>query len=119
MDAQSLFRVDTEYSADSVEWCPDPRYKDLFVCGTYQVIAPQPNESSETTRSDDDDEAPVVPVKTKRLGRCLVYNWESRTETMYALYLSILSPLDMSFRSEELQRIDGPAILDMKWYLLT
>lgn len=33
----TLHTFDTEYSADSVEWCPHPDYTDCFVCGTYQL----------------------------------------------------------------------------------
>lgn len=28
---------DTEYSADSVEWCPHEPHQNVFVCGTYQL----------------------------------------------------------------------------------
>lgn len=33
----TLFKYDTEYSADSVEWCPHSPYKNYFVCGNYQL----------------------------------------------------------------------------------
>lgn len=32
-----IFMDDTEYSADSVEWCPHEPNQNLFVCGTYQL----------------------------------------------------------------------------------
>ncbi|XP_044733624.1 diphthine methyltransferase [Chrysoperla carnea] len=32
-----IFTDDTEYSADSVEWCPHEPNQNLFVCGTYQL----------------------------------------------------------------------------------
>ena len=28
---------DTEYSADSVEWCPVPGFQHVLICGTYQL----------------------------------------------------------------------------------
>ena len=33
----TLESFDTELSADSVEWCPIENFKDIFVCGTYQL----------------------------------------------------------------------------------
>lgn len=29
---------DTEYSADSVEWCPIAEYQHVLLCGTYQLV---------------------------------------------------------------------------------
>lgn len=33
----TLESFDTRLSADSVEWCPIENFKDVFVCGTYQL----------------------------------------------------------------------------------
>ncbi|XP_058455272.1 diphthine methyltransferase isoform X2 [Malaya genurostris] len=33
----TLHSYDTEYSADSVEWCPHRPHRNLFACGTYQL----------------------------------------------------------------------------------
>lgn len=33
--------VDTEYTADSVEWCPLEGRRHLLVCGTYQLRKPE------------------------------------------------------------------------------
>ena len=30
--------VDTDYPADSLEFCPTPGFEDLFVCGTYDLL---------------------------------------------------------------------------------
>ncbi|KAK2587407.1 hypothetical protein KPH14_003121 [Odynerus spinipes] len=35
---QTLTTFDTQLYADSVEWCPIEPFKDLFVCGTYQLL---------------------------------------------------------------------------------
>lgn len=35
--AKTLQVVDTEYSADSIEWCPHDGYQDVLLCGTYQL----------------------------------------------------------------------------------
>ncbi|GAA99174.1 uncharacterized protein L969DRAFT_93636 [Mixia osmundae IAM 14324] len=83
--AQSLAHVDTEYSADSVEFCPT--VPSLLLCGTYQ-IAPDESALGET-----DDASPA----TVRLGRCLLYD------------------VDAQCSLTELQKFDGPAILDTKW----
>lgn len=36
-----LQAVDTELTADSVEWCPVEGYQHLLACGTYQLRAPR------------------------------------------------------------------------------
>ncbi|KAG9042112.1 hypothetical protein FS837_011344 [Tulasnella sp. UAMH 9824] len=46
---------DTEYSADSVEFCPHPDSLDIFVCGTYQLQ----EETADRPR--------------RRLGRCYLF----------------------------------------------
>ncbi|XP_078691350.1 diphthine methyltransferase-like isoform X1 [Branchiostoma floridae x Branchiostoma belcheri] len=91
-NTRQLQVLDTEYSADSVEWCPVPGYQDVMVCGTYQ-LAQQEAQSS----SPDDPGATCVPQT--RLGRLLCYN----LLTEDAICLS------------EFQRTDLAAILDMKW----
>ncbi|CAH1274345.1 RBBP4 [Branchiostoma lanceolatum] len=88
--------LDTEYSADSVEWCPIPGYQDVMVCGTYQ-LAQQDFESQPP--SDTLDESGTTAVPQTRLGRLLCYH----LLTEDAVHLS------------EFQRTDLPAILDMKW----
>lgn len=63
-----MHTVDTEYSADSLEFSPhDP---DLFVVGTYQL---EPVESNPQAASSSDDEAELVTPPAKRKGLCLVY----------------------------------------------
>lgn len=38
MEIRTLAKWDTEFSADSVEWCPIAPYQHIFVCGTYQLM---------------------------------------------------------------------------------
>lgn len=38
---QLLRVVDTEHTADSVEWCPLEGRRHLLVCGTYQLRKPE------------------------------------------------------------------------------
>lgn len=53
MNVESKFHFDTEYSADSIEFCPFDN--DWFICGTYQL------------RDDELNDDPNAPKK--RLGR--------------------------------------------------
>ena len=53
-----LQAVDTEYTADSVEWCPLEGCRHLLVCGTYQLQKP-----------DDQPADPVSKVRGLRRGR--------------------------------------------------
>ncbi|KAF6024764.1 DPH7 [Bugula neritina] len=41
----TLDQFNTEYTADSVEWCPNPGYTSLLVCGTYQLNSHTPDSS--------------------------------------------------------------------------
>ena len=43
---ETLHTFDTEYSADSIEWCSSLDFHDYFVCGTYQLVENQQEESS-------------------------------------------------------------------------
>lgn len=38
---QLLQAVDTEYTADAVEWCPLEGYRHVLACGTYQLREPE------------------------------------------------------------------------------
>ncbi|KAM8886489.1 diphthine methyltransferase isoform 2-T4 [Spinachia spinachia] len=78
--------VDTELSADTVEWCPVPASHDILACGTYHL-------EKGNTREDD-----APPSRTG----CL-YLFEFRQEG------SVRPPLT------ELQHINTAAILDLKW----
>ncbi|XP_058821215.1 diphthine methyltransferase-like isoform X1 [Topomyia yanbarensis] len=66
----TLHTYDTEYSADSVEWCPHSPHRHLFVCGTYQLDKDETNNSGSS--------------QTTRKGRILLfsYNIESNSLTL-------------------------------------
>ncbi|XP_008545062.1 diphthine methyltransferase [Microplitis demolitor] len=83
---KTLETFDTEFSADSVEWCPIKGFKDLFVCGTYQLFPEESSDSSVTKSSGQ-----------KRLGRIFLFK--------------IRAPGKLKL----LQQLEVPAVLDMKW----
>uniref|UniRef100_A0A670ZGH1 Diphthamide biosynthesis 7 n=1 Tax=Pseudonaja textilis TaxID=8673 RepID=A0A670ZGH1_PSETE len=62
---QTLQVVDTEYSADTVEWCPVESWHNILACGTYQLKKPE----------SEDSESPV------RLGRLYLYSFEDQMFT--------------------------------------
>lgn len=70
-------RFDTEYSADSVEFCPVRGFMHLVAVGTYQVI---------------EDES--VGNNTKRTGRILLFD-TSASETVLVQQIECGACLDM------------------------
>jgi len=72
LQAESISYFDTEYSADSIEFCPSIPL--LFACGTYQV------DKQESTGSSD----PTVVRK----GRCYLFKLDRNGHNLYALSLS-------------------------------
>lgn len=81
----TLHTINTEYSADSVEWCPHYNFKNYFVCGTYQL-------------EENQNENLPVTSPCKRKGRIYLYKFDHITGSLY-----------------ELDRFETAAILDMKW----
>ncbi|EFI28615.1 WD-40 repeat-containing protein [Coprinopsis cinerea okayama7 len=84
---------DTDYPADSVEFCPNPGFSNIFVCGTYKLVeSPKPP-------------APGLPTpKAYRKGQCLVFRLNESDD------LSLLIE-----NSDHVQTLDYPAIPDLKW----
>ncbi|KAJ7487605.1 WD40-repeat-containing domain protein [Mycena galericulata] len=87
---------DTIFPADSVEFCPHPAARDVFVCGTYNL-----------------------EKKCDRLGRVYpetdrsMSGFKSRIVALGASFntVGLVSPAN----SRQIQAIDLPAVLDMKW----
>lgn len=67
MEIVTLHTVDTEYSADSVEWCPYDGQRDFFICATYQLEERQPDE-------------PDTPAKRK--GRLYLYQYDGDADVL-------------------------------------
>nr|XP_034191546.1 diphthine methyltransferase isoform X1 [Osmia lignaria] len=80
----TLDNFDTEFSADSVEWCPIDPFKDTFVCGTYQLMKDGELKSDES-------------VSSKRLGR--IYMFQVKTTGCLELLqqLEVPAVLDMKW----------------------
>ncbi|XP_067868844.1 diphthine methyltransferase [Heterodontus francisci] len=87
---RTLQVLDTEYSADAVEWCPIDTWHNILTCGTYQLKNPK-----EKGAGDSENNEPHL-----RQGRLYLYCFNQ--DQLY-------SPLT------EIQRIEMPAILDLKW----
>lgn len=65
-EATSLSCTDTVFSADAIEFSPDPN---IFACGTYQI---EKDESAASQPAPDDDGVVTEPT-VSRFGRCLLY----------------------------------------------
>lgn len=55
--AMSLAKFDTDFPADSVEFCPHPQARNILACGTYKLAEERTNDG-----------------KQLRLGKCLVFD---------------------------------------------
>lgn len=85
LEVKTLFSWDTDFSADSAEFCPVEPHQDILAVGTYQLADPDCPEGADATS-----------LPKKRLGR---------------LYLKQLKDKSLVL----VQQIDMPAILDLKW----
>ncbi|TEB35035.1 WD-40 repeat-containing protein [Coprinellus micaceus] len=86
---------DTDYPADTIEFCPNEGSTDIFVCGTYKLIERSPLHEGE--------EAPDPPPPAKRIGQCMVFRVTDGE----------LPGVELPFT--HLQNLDFPAIPDVKW----
>ena len=68
-----MLQIDTIYSADSVEFCPQS--PNTLAIGTYQVLPPKETNSPQEDSDHPDPEREVV--KTSRTGRLYLYEIDS------------------------------------------
>ncbi|CAG8448694.1 12012_t:CDS:10 [Dentiscutata erythropus] len=99
-EASSLYSLDTEYSADSVEFCPFENYSQFLACGTYQLADSKIKHSEYDHEDNENNNNKVSSQPKRRLGRLLLY------QIMNNESLAVM---------KETQRIETSAILDMKW----
>ena len=67
MEAASFSKIDTDWPADSLEFCPHAEAADIFVCGTYKL------EVSTSTTGGQSETSEPVNAPQRRKGKCLVF----------------------------------------------
>lgn len=72
--AKSIFKYDTIWPADTVEFCPHPDAYNVLVCGTYKL---QEEQSAPPTSEDDIERTSVKPAKQTRHGELLLWSLNS------------------------------------------
>lgn len=85
LEIETLHTFDTEYSADSVEWCQLEAYQDIFAVGTYQL--------------EEKDSA--VSANNVRKGRIFLFNFDGETLKETQL-IETDAILDQKWNGEEL-----------------
>lgn len=82
--AASLAYVDTDLSADCIEFCPFEGYQEFFICGTYQVLAPEATPKTVDDESDDEagPSSSAGPTQTRRTGRLLLFRVSADEQTV-------------------------------------
>ncbi|XP_056648191.1 diphthine methyltransferase [Diorhabda sublineata] len=91
LNIETIYSFDTEYSADSVEWCPHKPNQNIFVCANYQLI-----ESTTDT------------CTTKRLGRLLLFSIHHRNGLKLLQRIDTPAILDQKWCHK---KIDNDSIL--------
>ncbi|XP_031829648.2 diphthine methyltransferase [Nomia melanderi] len=79
----TLETFDTEFSADSIEWCPSNSHKTIFVCGTYQLMK--------------DEESPVNTSQSRRLGQIYMFKINENGCLTLLQKLEVPAVLDMKW----------------------
>ncbi|XP_011181729.2 diphthine methyltransferase-like [Zeugodacus cucurbitae] len=83
----TLHSLDTEYSADSIEWCTHSLYQSYFACGTYQLEEHAGEESA---------------MRNRRKGRIYLFRFCSVTKELTEVFrLETAAILDMKWLVNE------------------
>lgn len=104
MNITTLHSIDTEYSADSIEWCPNKTFENYFVCGTYQL-------------EESDTENPC-----KRKGRIYLYDYNIELDSLEKIQtVETSAVLDQKWKVNDEKPILGIAnsIGEIQIYTLT
>ncbi|KAK4874842.1 hypothetical protein RN001_014202 [Aquatica leii] len=83
---KTIYQYNTEFNADSVEWCPHTPYKNLFVCANYQLN----------------------PETQKRTGKILLFTISPQTNLKLCQTLNTSAVLDQKWCHHQ---INGESIL--------
>ncbi|XP_036319686.1 LOW QUALITY PROTEIN: diphthine methyltransferase [Rhagoletis pomonella] len=79
----TLHSVDTEFSADSIEWCPHPNFQSYFACGTYQLEEHSSNN---------------IAMRSRRKGRIYLYKFCTSTKRLIEMHrVETAAVLDMKW----------------------
>ncbi|KAJ2078330.1 hypothetical protein H4R24_004548 [Coemansia sp. RSA 988] len=95
---QSLASFDTEYCADSLEFCPYGNTQQ-FLVGTYQLLTP---DNEDSAQAGEVDQEIAKPSDSRRIGRVYVCEAVEDEE-------------EQTFHIVERQRIQTSAVFDIKW----
>lgn len=101
---KTVHQWDTEYSADSAEFCPLDPYLDYLAVGTYQLADEESNSKDEELSIDDTN------AESNELTAGLVTEAPPK-QRLGRLYLHRI----VTDKTELVEQINMPAILDMKW----
>ena len=65
---------DTDFPADSVEFCPALGNEDILACGTYKILQNDSQISTTTTDATEDEPGDVGSQKSSRhrIGKCIL-----------------------------------------------
>lgn len=85
----TLHSFDTDYPADSVEFCPSTGYQQYFVCGTYFLET----NKEDTASVDADTAAPVQKGAQTRIGRCWLFESDDLGHLSAQSFILINVPL--------------------------
>ncbi|XP_006817686.1 diphthine methyltransferase-like [Saccoglossus kowalevskii] len=108
-DVNVLCKIDSEYSADAVEWCPIDGFTNTLVCGTYQLQDPENKVNKEEEIDTPEENLEFQKAAKTRKGRLLGYRLTEDNDAADSAQHQDDSILNEVYREE------CDAILDLKW----